>query len=40
MHGQARHRQKAQQQIASGGSVTGGPQTMGTPSTTPTNNMM
>ena len=32
--------QAVQQQIASGGSVTGGPQTMGTPSTTPTNNMM
>jgi len=32
--------QAVQQQIASGGSVTGGPQTMGTPSTSTTNNMM
>lgn len=32
--------QAVQQQIASGGSVTGGPQTMGTPSGTPTNNLM
>jgi hypothetical protein len=33
--------QAVQQQIASGGSVTGGPQTMGAPApTTPTNNMM
>jgi len=34
--------QAVQQQIASGGSVTGGPQTMGTtpPATTTTNNMM
>jgi hypothetical protein len=31
--------QAIQQQIASGGAVTGGPQTMGTPSST-TNNMM
>jgi hypothetical protein len=32
--------QAVQQQIASGGSVTGGPQTMGTPSGTTTNNMI
>ena len=33
--------QAVQQQIANGGSVTGGPQTMGTPAgSTPTNNMM
>jgi len=32
--------QAVQQQIASGGSVTGGPQTMGTPATSTTNNMM
>jgi hypothetical protein len=32
--------QLVQQQIASGGSVTGGPQTMGTPATTTTNNMI
>jgi hypothetical protein len=32
--------QAVQQQIASGGSVTGGPQTMGTPAGTTTNNMM
>jgi len=32
--------QAVQQQIASGGSVTGGAQTMGTPSGTTTNNMM
>ena len=32
--------QAVQQQIASGGSVTGGAQTMGTPSTSTTNNMM
>jgi hypothetical protein len=32
--------QAVQQQIASGGSVTGGPQTMGTPGTTTTNNMI
>jgi hypothetical protein len=32
--------QAVQQQIASGGSVTGGPQTMGSPAGTTTNNMM
>ena len=32
--------QAVQQQIASGGSVTGGPQTMGTPGSTTTNNMI
>jgi hypothetical protein len=32
--------QAVQQQIASGGSVTGGPQTMGTPGTTTSNNMI
>jgi hypothetical protein len=32
--------QAVQQQIASGGAVSGGPQTMGVPTTTPTNNMM
>jgi hypothetical protein len=32
--------QAVQQQIASGGSVTGGPQTMGTPAGSTTNNMM
>jgi len=32
--------QLVQQQIASGGSVTGGPQVMGTPSSTTTNNMI
>ena len=32
--------QAVQQQIASGGSVTGGSQNMGTPATTTTNNMM
>jgi hypothetical protein len=32
--------QAVQQQIASGGSVTGGPQTMGAPPATTTNNMM
>ena len=32
--------QAVQQQIASGGSVTGGPQTMGSPAGSTTNNMM